>query len=331
VGKQTTVVRLQGFLFFGTCTYVEETIRRLLDPVPWFENPIRFLVVDLALVPGVDVSSAEALIRIQRLLAAKECILVLCGFKVDSPVGRSLASVELLRKNNVELFETLSDGLEWTENAYIRAYFMSLKSEREVAEIPISSPPVGPSPFHLGESYASSPRRSHIQKAATRALSRERSTSPTSSSPETEPNSTLMKAFSSYGALDKDLMKPLASYLTRATIPPRVTLWRMGDKSDALYIIESGVLRATYRFPSGSFSESMVSGTLAGELSFLSDTPRNTEVVVEKEAVVWKLTREEMGRLERDNPDFAKVFVRLVLKAANIEHDVLMASLTARH
>jgi SulP family sulfate permease len=112
VAKQTTVVRLQGFLFFGTCTSVEETIRRLLDPVSWNENPIRFLVLDLALVPGVDVSSAEALIRIQRLLAAKECILVLCGLKVDSPVGRSLASVELLRKDNVELFETLSDGLE---------------------------------------------------------------------------------------------------------------------------------------------------------------------------------------------------------------------------
>jgi SulP family sulfate permease len=123
-----------------------------------------------------------------------------------------------------------------------------------------------------------------------------------------------MKAFSSYGALDKDLMKPLAPYLTRVTIPRGVHLWRLGDEPDTLYIIESGVLRATYHFPSGSFSETMVSGTLAGELSFLSETPRNTEAVVEKLAVVWKLTREEMYRLEREQPDFAKVFVRLVLK-----------------
>ena len=111
-------------------------------------------------------------------------------------------------------------------------------------------------------------------------------------------------------------MKPLASYLKRTTVLRGVTLWRIGDKSDSLYIVESGVLRATYRFPSGSFSESMVSGTLAGEMSFLSDTPRNTEVIVEKQAVVWKLTREEMQRLEKENPDFAKVFVRLVLKGS---------------
>lgn len=58
----------------------------------------------------------------------------------------------------------------------------------------------------------------------------------------------------------------------------------------------------------------MVSGTLAGELSFLSETKRNTEVVVEKDAVVWRLSREDMGRLERENPEFAKFFVRLVLK-----------------
>lgn len=91
---------------------MEETIRKLLDPASWTKNPIRFLIIDFALVPGVDVSSAEALVRIQRLLASKEVVLVLCGFKSDSPVGRSLASVELLRKENVDLFETMCDALE---------------------------------------------------------------------------------------------------------------------------------------------------------------------------------------------------------------------------
>jgi len=256
---------------------------------------------------------------------------VLCGFKVDSPVGRSLASVELLRKENVELFESITDGLEWTENCYIRAYFMSLKSERDISEIPVSSVATGPSPFHMGESYASSPRRSHIQRAATRNLSQERPAFQNASpSGDEGPNEVLTRAFSSYGSHNKDLMKPLAPYLKRSIIPRGITLWRVRDKSDTMYIIESGVLRATYRYPSGSFTESMVSGTLAGELSFLGDNPRNTEVIVEKQAVVWKLTRDEMSRLEKEDPEFAKFFVKLVLKAANAEHDALMASLTAR-
>src|ERR1700761_3823194 len=166
VAKQTTIVKLQGnaflillgytiyvsmnslgFLFFGTCTYVEEAIRKLLDPVSWNTNPIRFLIVDLSLVPGVDVSSAEALVRIQRLLAGKQAFLILCGFGLDSSIARSLASVELLKKDYVEMFEHFSEAIECesrvhvrskvtttlimcysgTENAYLRAYFVSSK------------------------------------------------------------------------------------------------------------------------------------------------------------------------------------------------------------
>lgn len=59
VSKQTTILRLQGFLFFGTITYVEEAIRDIIGTLSWQRNPFRFLVVDLTLVAGVDLSSAE--------------------------------------------------------------------------------------------------------------------------------------------------------------------------------------------------------------------------------------------------------------------------------
>lgn len=60
VGKQTLIMKLQGFrefgsrpyranayeaylVFFGTITKVEEEIRKLLDMAAWESNPIRFL------------------------------------------------------------------------------------------------------------------------------------------------------------------------------------------------------------------------------------------------------------------------------------------------
>lgn len=47
VGRQTQVLKLQGFLFFGTFSAVEDEIRRLLDVAVWEHNPIRFLILDL--------------------------------------------------------------------------------------------------------------------------------------------------------------------------------------------------------------------------------------------------------------------------------------------
>ena len=103
-----------GFLFFGTIAYVEETIRNLLEGPYWLHQPIQFLVLDLSLVAGVDMSSAEAFVRIQRLLAAKRVTLVFCGFHVDSPIGKALRSVEVLGARGVELFATFNDAMECT-------------------------------------------------------------------------------------------------------------------------------------------------------------------------------------------------------------------------
>lgn len=110
--KQTTIVRLQGFLFFGTITNVEESIRSLVEGNSWRENPILFLVVDLSLVYGVDMSAAEAFVRLQRLLSSKMVVLIFCGFRMDSAVGNSLSNVGLFDTEGVECFEACNDAME---------------------------------------------------------------------------------------------------------------------------------------------------------------------------------------------------------------------------
>ena len=87
-------------------------MRQLLDTASWQQNPIRFLVVDLSLVAGVDLSSAEAFMRVQRLLAGRHITFVLCGFSLESDIGKALESVELFRQESVELFSNLNEALE---------------------------------------------------------------------------------------------------------------------------------------------------------------------------------------------------------------------------
>ena len=93
-------------------------------------------------------------------------------------------------------------------------------------------------------------------------------------------------------------------------------LWQQDDEPDGLYIIEAGILRAIYHFsdPARSIEESMVPGTLAGELSALSGLPRNATTVVEQPAVVWRLSMDAMRRMEKEEPELAREFLGLVLK-----------------
>jgi sulfate permease, SulP family len=133
-----------------------------------------------------------------------------------------------------------------------------------------------------------------------------------------EPYNTLVKAFSSYADLDFDDLQPLISYLERLTLPEGHVLWRQGDEPDGLYVIEAGILRASYCFTGEApvVEESMVPGTVAGELSALSGLPRNATAVVEKQCVLWKLSVDSMRRLEDENPVLARTFTQLVLKGS---------------
>ncbi len=91
---------------------MEDAIRSLLSPPSWERNPIRFLLVDFSLVAGVDMSAAEAFVRVQRLLAARGITMVLCGFSAESGIGKSLANVGLLEEDFVEVFASFNDAME---------------------------------------------------------------------------------------------------------------------------------------------------------------------------------------------------------------------------
>ncbi|CAK5278217.1 unnamed protein product [Mycena citricolor] len=328
VSKQTTILRLQGFLFFGTISHVEETIRAIVQGPSWQQNPIRFLVLDLTLVGGVDMSSAEALVRVQRLLSAKYITLVFCGFTAESSIGRALESADVLGAEGVELFSTFNDAMEWTENAYLRAWFRSQKAETAYTlpgrrEVPQVYQDV------LVGSFAGSPRRSHMSEAGHRTFANEIRPAQDIAA---EPYNTLMKAFSSYEDVSLEQLQPLLSYFERMSVPEGQVLWRQDDPADGIYLIQDGVLRASYRFSDHSevIEESMVPGTLAGEMSALSNLPRNASVVVERPAILWKLSQENLQKLEEEQPALATKFTQLVLKAAKIDTDILLAALASR-
>ena len=139
---------------------------------------------------------------------------------------------------------------------------------------------------------------------------------PTDDVPAAEPFNTLVRAFSPYEEIDRETFSPLIPYLKRLSVPEGTVLWEQDQTPDGLYIVESGILRATYYFadPTPPMVETMVPGTIAGELSALSGLERNATCVVERSAVLWKLSSENLARLEREQPELGRVFTRLILK-----------------
>ena len=117
-------------MFFGTITIVEQEIRKLLELAKWQHNPIRFLIIDFHLVHGLDFSSAEAFVRLHRLLTAKDVLLIMCGAAPTGPVAPSLQAVDLWADregSRVEVFANLNEALEWTENAYLWVFCIVLR------------------------------------------------------------------------------------------------------------------------------------------------------------------------------------------------------------
>jgi SulP family sulfate permease len=167
-------------------------------------------------------------------------------------------------------------------------------------------------------SFVRSPRRSQIRDAGERTIATEIFSTPQPDmSPE--PYNTLIKAFSSYGDLDQVFFQTISTYMERVTASTGTILWQQGEQSNGLFVIESGVLRAFYTFakPTQQFEESMVAGTLAGELSALAESPRNATVTVEHgPAILWKLSGANLKKLQTEEPEFARVFIQLVLKGA---------------
>ena len=133
VRGQIRVVKLGGFLFFGTIVSVEQNLRSLIDDDNFEEQPVSFIVVDFTHVTAVDFSGCEGFQRINRILGSKNVKMILSGVSFGNDVGKSLQSVGLLDEAEDEdgvpppqVFEDLNTALESCENELLEVFLPKL-------------------------------------------------------------------------------------------------------------------------------------------------------------------------------------------------------------
>mgnify|MGYP001658436666 CR=1 FL=1 len=321
-GQQTLIIKLGGYLFFGTIVNVESTMRGLIEEEAFDRRPIRFLILDFSRVYGLDFSAAEAFTRINRILKKRNVQTAISGLNIEGDVGKSLQNVGLFEpESGVPIFEDLNSALEFCENDYLKVFYSrqeALLTPTEpstpatIVQVPVPVPESQP----ISDTIVSSPRGQYLQRVATTTI-REHETAIMASpawSAMRQPLPLLLQTFQGLSTQNEDFWFPACAYFTRESYPAGEVLYYEGDAPRAFYLLESGMLRAGYDLPQGRYFELIVAGRPCGELPFFSDTRRTATVKAERDCVAWCLTGGQWKVLQEKEPRIARELLTVSLK-----------------
>lgn len=363
VRGQIRVIKLGGFLFFGTIVSVEEYMRSLIEDDNFDRQPVSFIVLDFAHVTDVDFSSSEGFQRINRIINRKNVKMILSGVSFTNAVGQALQNVGLLDEDLAspppEVFEDLNTALESCENELLEIFHKHLSaqhgSKRQHTTPPMSingtkgsdTEPIatGGTPTSFGPSSLNpvfaSPRRgarlvaarSTMHEAHTETLSildsSSQSTKPSVRAAPArwknfaQPLRIILQTFEDISVRNEDFWQTAAPYFERKEYPAGTVLYSRGDDPDGFYILEQGRFRTEYELDQGSFFEVILPGTTCGELPFFSETDRTGTVAVENDSIAWLLTRDKYNQLEKKDQEVARELLKVGLKLTKERMDAI--------
>ncbi|KAJ3040061.1 hypothetical protein HDV00_011510 [Rhizophlyctis rosea] len=325
VGDQIHIIKLQGFMFFGTINQLDDYMRDTLHDHP----RIRFIVVDFSLISGIDYSALETFLRIKRMLKEQQTHLVFSGL---GNVGRELAKSGIFTdeddeseeegSGHVHNFGNLNEALEWCENRLLAIYYkrrMERGGQTERVDIPRERSASGSSqnasnppsyPFHHP-----TPREKQAFQAASLVL-RENPPNSLANTSTFHPVSILMQAFSEASS-SADYAHELAEFcenrFERMEIKRGTVLWMNGDDAKELFVVEAGELVLVIPDQKElKVVETLLPGTMVGELEMFSDRPRSCRLIANDDSVVWQLSKATFDEMAEENPRLMLKFVTKV-------------------
>ncbi|CAK7263145.1 hypothetical protein SEPCBS119000_000333 [Sporothrix epigloea] len=332
VGRQICIIKVAGYLFFGTIVSVEQKIRDLIAEEAFTQRPIRHLILDLRQVTGLDYSAGEAFNTISRLLNGKGIHLVLSGIDADRALGHDLRAVGLGEDGiNVAFLPDINSALELCENELLKTLYASQEAEG-IAPPPTQGPSLTPDATSsllappkgsVGgdvrrpslDVLASSPRRAHLQVAARESINRMEDQGQPKWQNFSDPLRLMLQVFDDISDKNEDFWFRAVCYFQQRKFAAGQMLFAAGAAAEGFYLLEKGIVRAEYDLPHGQFyHESIVAGTTCGELPFFSDTPRTATAYADLDCVVWVLEREAWKRMQKDDPEVANELLRVSLK-----------------
>lgn len=112
-GDQIFILRLQGFIFFGTANALVTEVRRRLTAA---RPPLRYLVFDFHLVTGMDASAVAGFTKLAQYASDHEFSVIVC--EPSDAIAALLVrqGIDPERNRHIRFFADLDHGLEWAES-----------------------------------------------------------------------------------------------------------------------------------------------------------------------------------------------------------------------
>jgi sulfate permease, SulP family len=115
---------------------------------------------------------------------------------------------------------------------------------------------------------------------------------------------------------EPDMVERLKDYLTLIELKPGDYVFRQGEAGDGLFLLASGRVTILFITPDGHEVRlrSMLGHTLLGEMGLYRAMPRGASVLVDEPTVVYRLSKDAIERMEREQPPLAHAFHRFVVR-----------------
>ena len=249
-GDAILVVRLQGFLFFGTANRLRLGLEeQMIDRAVHGGG---YLVIDFQRVSGLDSSVISSFARLRQVAAETGFIIVLTGLNESARRAFLRSDLEIGDGAFIRIAPNLESGLRWAEDALLAG----------------------------------------IAPGAAANIAR----------PLDEILTTIVG--------DAAVAGTIAEYCERIAIDAETRLIEANAPVEDIFFIESGDAVVEIAGEDGDPIHIAVvgAGAVVGELAFYLGEPRTGWVVARTDMVVWRFSRQAMGRLASKAPDAALRF-----------------------
>lgn len=129
------VVRLQGFLFFGTANRLLQRLRRRAEDRA--QVPLEFLVLDFKRVGGIDSSAVLSFVKATRLGRALGFTIVLTG--VGPVIARQLTRGGKGSTDDLRFLPDVDRGVQWCEDRILREQEIARPAATSLATLDLTS------------------------------------------------------------------------------------------------------------------------------------------------------------------------------------------------
>ena len=131
-GEGLSILKLQGFVFFGTANNLHEGVRRRLDDVILL--PLRFVALDFRLVNGVDSSAVNSFAKMKRYADEQGYVLVFTHLSPELVTQFKRGGFDFEEDKHFRVFPDLDHGVEWCEDQILMTESGSAAGQKQGLE-----------------------------------------------------------------------------------------------------------------------------------------------------------------------------------------------------